>query len=248
MQSVCREVLEKLDRFRYPSEAGFKQWLYATALRKIRDRYDYYLAAKRDVRLEARPTASASGEPGDLAQFYRTMVTPSRAASAAEEIERIEQAFDRLPEHYREVLVQARLLGLSRAEIGEARGLSENAVGALLFRASAKLAGLLDEPPRVRARVRRRRSGQAVLQGLGARRGSGCWPRRPSPRDRRDSPQLHRKGQPEGEHDDVAQLAVLRRRRPRRPRGTTRACSCPGSGWRWGGLSGVISESRIPVR
>ena len=145
VQSVCREVLEKLDRFRYPSEAGFKHWLYATALRKIRDRYDYYLAAKRDVRLEAQPPAGGSGEgPGDLAQLYRSVVTPSRAASAREEIERIEAAFDQLPEHYREVIVQARLLGLSREEIGEMTGKSEGAVRTLLFRASAKLAGLLD--------------------------------------------------------------------------------------------------------
>jgi RNA polymerase sigma-70 factor (subfamily 1) len=145
VQSVCREVLEKLDRFRYPSEAGFKQWLYATALRKIRDRYDYYLAAKRDVRMEtAPPAASVTGAPGDLAQVYRTLATPSRAASAREEIARIETAFDRLPEHYREVLVAARLLGMSRAEIAERTGSSELAVRSLLFRATAKLASLLD--------------------------------------------------------------------------------------------------------
>jgi RNA polymerase sigma-70 factor (ECF subfamily) len=146
VQSVCREVLGKLDRFRYPSEAGFKQWLYTTALRKIRDRYDYYLAAKRDVRLEERAAASGSAAPGDLAHVYRTLATPSRAASAKEEIERIERAFDELPERYREVLVQARLLGLSRSEIAAARRMTENAVGVLLFRASAKLAGLLDRP------------------------------------------------------------------------------------------------------
>jgi len=146
VQSVCREVLGKLDRFRYPSEAGFKRWLYTTALRKIRDRYDYYVAAKRDVRLEEPATASASCSPADLAQVYRSIATPSRAASANEEIARIERAFDALPERYREVIVQARLLGLPRAELAESLGMTENAVGVLLFRASAKLAGLLDGP------------------------------------------------------------------------------------------------------
>jgi RNA polymerase sigma factor (sigma-70 family) len=152
VQSVCREVLTKLDRFQYGSEAGFKHWLYATALRKIRDRYDYYLAAKRDVRLENGPAATgsaasgAAGAPGELADVYRSVCTPSRAASANEEIARIEEAFDKLPEHYREVIVQARLLGLSRAEIGRQTGRTEGAVSVLLFRASARLAGLLDLP------------------------------------------------------------------------------------------------------
>lgn len=145
VQSVCREVLEKIDRFRYPSEAGFRQWLYTTALRKIRDRYDYYLAAKRDVRREAAPPSDGSA-PGPLAHVYRSVCTPSREASAREEIARIEAAFDDLPDHYRDVIVQARLLGLSRAEIAEQMGRSEIAVRSMLFRASAKLAGLLDEP------------------------------------------------------------------------------------------------------
>ena len=40
VQSVCRDVLENLDRFRYPGEAAFRAWLYATALRKIADHLD----------------------------------------------------------------------------------------------------------------------------------------------------------------------------------------------------------------
>jgi len=152
VQSVCREVLTKLDRFKYPSEAGFKHWLYATALRKIRDRYDYYLAAKRDVRLEIAPgggraeNSDGSYSPADLAQVYRSVCTPSRVASEREQVELIEQAFDKLPEHYREVIVQVRLLGLSRAEIARQSGRTEGAVNVLLCRASARLAGLLDLP------------------------------------------------------------------------------------------------------
>ena len=37
VQSVCREVLGRLDRFQHGGEAGFRHWLYATALRKVRD-------------------------------------------------------------------------------------------------------------------------------------------------------------------------------------------------------------------
>lgn len=143
VQSVCREVLGRIDRFQYPSEAGFRAWLYATALRKIRDRYDYYLAAKRDARRE-----QAQDPVGwqDLAVAVRGFASPSQAASAREDVERLEAAFDRLPEHYRDVLVEARLLGLSREEIGGRTGRTPDAVSALLARATAKLAGLLGDP------------------------------------------------------------------------------------------------------
>ena len=141
VQSVCREVLGNLERFRYPSPAGFRRWLYATALRKIRDKYDYYVAAKRDARLE---DSSGSLDVGELAGLYRTVCTPSREAAAREEVERLEAAFDRLPEHYREVILQARVLGMSRAEIAEESGSTPAAVRVLLSRATAKLAGLMD--------------------------------------------------------------------------------------------------------
>ena len=64
---------------------------------------------------------------------------------AREELERIESAFDRLPEEYREVITLARIAGLSRAEIAERMGRREGAVRTLLSRALARLAELLDE-------------------------------------------------------------------------------------------------------
>jgi RNA polymerase sigma-70 factor (ECF subfamily) len=64
---------------------------------------------------------------------------------AKEAVERIEAALDALPEDYREVITLAKLVGLSRAEIGEVMGRSEGAVRTLLFRAQARLAELLDD-------------------------------------------------------------------------------------------------------
>lgn len=141
VQSVCREVLEKLDRFQYPSENAFKHWLYATALRKIRHRYEYYRAQKRDAVKEV-PLVDSSSD-GGLSMCYSALHTPSAELMAREEVEQLEAAFDQLSEEHREVLVLARLVGLSRAEIGERMGRSEGAVRALLFRAQARLAELL---------------------------------------------------------------------------------------------------------
>ncbi len=142
VQSVCREVLEHIDRFRYPSEAGFRQWLYVTAMRKIRRRYEYWGAQRRDA---AREVPLDDGASSDLLDCYGSLCTPSQEAVAHEQVERIEAAFDRLPEDYREAIVLARVVGLSRAEIGERLGRSEGAVRTLLSRALARLAELLDE-------------------------------------------------------------------------------------------------------
>ncbi len=147
VQSVCREVLQQLHHFRFAGEDGFRRWLFTTATRKICDRYDYYLAAKRDVRLENAPP---SGSRADLLDRYGSFCTPSRVAEAREEIARIEAAFDRLSERYREVILLARVVGLSRAAIAEHLGSTEGAIRTLLTRVTAKLAGLLDtaaEPP-----------------------------------------------------------------------------------------------------
>jgi RNA polymerase sigma factor (sigma-70 family) len=60
-----------------------------------------------------------------------------------EEVERVEEAFDELTPEHREVLTLAHVLGLSRREIGEQMGKSEEAVRALLHRAMVRLSTVL---------------------------------------------------------------------------------------------------------
>ena len=148
VQSVCREVLEHQDQFRYPSETAFRQWLFTTALRKIQHRREYYLALKRDVGVQVSPRGGdGESAPEDaLAQRYREFSTPSQHLTVKEEMARVELAFDRLSEEQREVITLAHLVGLSRAEIAERMGRQEGAVRVLLFRSLARLAGILREP------------------------------------------------------------------------------------------------------
>jgi RNA polymerase sigma-70 factor, ECF subfamily len=151
VQSVCRDVLENMGRFRYPGEAAFRAWLYATALRKIADRAEYWRAAKRDpgreVRIEghAAPTAPSTHDDARLLDVYRaSFFSPSQAAMGREALARIEQAFEKLPEDYREVIVLSRVVGLSRAEIAERMGRTEASVRNLVSRALAELAEHLE--------------------------------------------------------------------------------------------------------
>lgn len=142
VQSVCRELLENAERFQHPSENAFRHWLYSTALRKIRRRYHYYRAQKRDVDREVEIEGGPS-RSGDRGVYYANLLSPSSEAVARETQERIEGAFEKLPDEYREVLIMAQVVGMTRGEIGVELGKSELAVRSLLFRARARLGTLL---------------------------------------------------------------------------------------------------------
>lgn len=144
VQSVCREVFEHAERFRHPSEDAFKRWLFATTLRKILKRQRYYLAGKRDVgRVEALGSSENAGEERELLECYRRFSSPSHRLQVREELERVEAAFERLPDDYREVITLAHVAGLSRKEIAEEMGKTEGAVRVLLHRAVARVTVLL---------------------------------------------------------------------------------------------------------
>lgn len=135
-QSVCREVIEHLDRFAHGDEEGFRRWLFRTAERKIINRYRYYTANKRDV---GREVVDELGI-GDA----RLFVTPSRDAMAREELTRAQAAFDTLPERHQRAIVLNKIEGLSHAEIAAAMGTSEGAARNLVYRGLAAISRALD--------------------------------------------------------------------------------------------------------
>lgn len=136
-QSVCRDVLENLERFQYRGEENFRRWLYATAVRKIADRYEFWNAQKRDIRLEV----VAPGDESLPLEDYLTICTPSREAMAREELATVQAALDRLPDEQREAILLSRVLGLGRTEVAEVMGRSEGSVRMLLCRGLATVAG-----------------------------------------------------------------------------------------------------------
>lgn len=145
VQSVCRELLENAERFQHPSENAFRHWLYSTALRKIRRRYHYYRAQKRDVDREVAIDGGGPSNSGERQVYYADLVSPSTEAAARETQEKIERAFEQLPDDYREVLLMAQVVGMTRGEIGAELGKTEVAVRSLLFRARARLGALLSQ-------------------------------------------------------------------------------------------------------
>lgn len=136
-QSVCRDVLENADRFQFGGEAEFRKWLFTTAMRKIADRAEHWGAKKRS------PLRERAQLDDEEVQGYAHVYTPSHQAMAREELQRVELAFERLSDEKREVILMARLMGLSHAQIAAELGKSEVAVRSMLSRALAELSAWL---------------------------------------------------------------------------------------------------------
>lgn len=147
-QSVCREVLEHIDRFQHGGEAEFRNWLYKEGLRKMMNRMEFYSAQKRDIGREVHVgTGGENEDDNTLSQLYRTLHTPSAEVVAREGAERLQLAFDRLPEDQREVIILSKMIGLPHKRIAEEMGRSEAATRALLHRALVTLASELERNP-----------------------------------------------------------------------------------------------------
>lgn len=143
VQAVCVDLLRRQEDFEYRGEAEFRSWLFQAALNKVRERQRFWLSNKRDLRRDhvERPSADTVS----LGEVYKTFGTPSRQMMAAEHMTRLERAFDQLPEHYREVVTLARIVGLPHDEIAAKIGKSVGATRQILGRALIQLADLLDD-------------------------------------------------------------------------------------------------------
>ena len=141
VQSTCRRLLAQGGRgLQFAGEAQFRGWLFTAALNTIKEKHRLHGALKRDMqRAEPIPEDSVM----QLQAGYACMATPSRAAAAGEEVQRIEAAIDMLPADQREAISLCRLVGLPYEEVAERMDRSPEAVRKLLSRALRKLAQAL---------------------------------------------------------------------------------------------------------
>lgn len=139
-QSVVREALEDQAQFQGGAE-GLRAWLMKRAENKIRDRARFW---GRDRRTSARESAGVRDEDEHVIEACRSLLTPSRVAMAREELAQLEEAFATLSDDHRRVILLSRVAGLSHAEVARTMDKTELATRALLSRAMAKLAILLE--------------------------------------------------------------------------------------------------------
>jgi RNA polymerase sigma-70 factor (ECF subfamily) len=141
VQEALFSAFEALGDFTYTNEGDFLRWLARIAQNALRDNLEKLHTDKRDIHREVRLETDDKTRSGPLTRAHDPVdtVTPSAVLSNREDLDRLEHAMDRLKPEYREVIVLAKIEGLSYEEIGSRLGKSVNAVGHLLSRAMAAL-------------------------------------------------------------------------------------------------------------
>jgi RNA polymerase sigma-70 factor (ECF subfamily) len=143
VQDALIAAVTGLKDFRDHNDGDFMRWLVKITENRIRDRVDHIHAAKRDIRRQVRleddsDNQSSCGKPYQYAPIVTT--TPSVMLARREELDRLEKAMDRLTDDYRQVLLLAKIEGLSHEQIAERMKRSPAAVAKLLSRAIVALA------------------------------------------------------------------------------------------------------------
>jgi len=140
VQETCLRAFRDIGNFTYRSPGSFLRWLSAIADHAIVDRARYQSRERRAG--EEVPFRSASNPRGPEPADSRT---PSRLFAQQEAVERLLKRMDALPEDYRQVLILAKIEGLSTAEMAERLGKSREAVALLVYRALRRFRALCQE-------------------------------------------------------------------------------------------------------
>ena len=138
LQDVFLDASKDIESFVYRSPGSFMKWLSSIADHVIVDEARSQARQKRHA-AEMVPFRSASNpggpEPADS-------TTPSRILMQKESADRLLARLDALPPDYRDVILMAKVEGLSSAEIAKRLGRSREAVAVLLHRALQRLRAL----------------------------------------------------------------------------------------------------------
>jgi RNA polymerase sigma-70 factor (ECF subfamily) len=140
VQEAFVEAHRNLPLFRGTTEAEFAAWLRQILAGRLALLFRHYLGTKgRDVRLERELAREMDQSSVFLDHGFVDNASPSGQAARREQSVRLADALDRLPEHYREVIVLRHLKGLSFAEVARRMDRSEDSVQKLWVRGLAEL-------------------------------------------------------------------------------------------------------------
>jgi len=141
VQDALLAAVQELDDFTYQDEGDFLRWLSSIVENTIRDNIDRIHAGKRDVRRQVSLDGVAARSDGGRmsAGHPAATTTPSVLVAQSEELDRLERAMDQLKGEHRQVIVLAKIEGLSYRQIGQQLGKSPDAVGMMLCRAMIAL-------------------------------------------------------------------------------------------------------------
>jgi RNA polymerase sigma-70 factor (ECF subfamily) len=148
VQQTLLEAHQARQQLQGADEAQQAAFLRRALANNLVDAARRFAAAARDVgrerSLDAQLASSSEGLTGYLAA---PQSSPSQHAVREEQLVRLAEALAQLPDEQRLAVEMKHLQGCSVAEVSQALGRSEQAVGGLLCRGLRKLRELLHEPP-----------------------------------------------------------------------------------------------------
>ena len=146
VQDVLFSALRDLGDFTYKNEGDFLRWLSKIAENRLRDNVDKLHADKRDIRKEVRLDNQGPATGGRFCAVRGPIdvTTPSVIMSRKEDLDELAKAMDELKPEYKEVIVLAKIEGLSYKEISDKLGKSSEAVRKLVSRAMAALTSVFE--------------------------------------------------------------------------------------------------------
>jgi RNA polymerase sigma-70 factor (subfamily 1) len=141
LQESCIVALRRKSELEERGENGFRNWMLGIVDRKTREAIRHHdgtakRAARREVTRTKRP---------DTHQMQGRHATPSKIAVANELAALAQEAFDRLPADYREILRLTRVEDLDLTAVATRIGRSHDAAKKLAARALRRYRELLDE-------------------------------------------------------------------------------------------------------
>ena len=145
VQDAFISALRSLKKFTYQNEGDFLRWLSKITENRLRDQVEKLHAGKRDIQREI-PLNNNRQSKDSFADTYEPLIstTPSVIVSKREDLDKLEQAIDKLKPEYREVIIMSKIEGLSNIKIGEKLGKNPHAVCMLISRAVTALATIYE--------------------------------------------------------------------------------------------------------
>jgi RNA polymerase sigma-70 factor (ECF subfamily) len=150
VQQTLLQAHQALDQFRGTSDAERAAWLRQILARNLAMAAREFARGKRDVARERSLEASLAGSSSRLDSWLAAeQSSPSQQAERNEQVLRLAEAVEELPEPQREALILHHWQEWSLAEIGEHLGRSRDAVAGLIKRGLKQLRQRLQDcgPP-----------------------------------------------------------------------------------------------------
>ncbi len=146
VQEIMGRILKSYDKFEIREEASFVHWVRVLVQNEIKNQAAHQNAECRNPDKELHAIKNPSGTWLDFADgLADTSETPSKIVEKKDDLGRLAQAMEQLPEEQKEVIVMRQYEEMSFGEIGKALGCSEDAARMKFVRAMDALTDVFKE-------------------------------------------------------------------------------------------------------